>query len=59
MDVTWMRNGEVLIDDKNYYITSQKLINLENAIYNNALMVTGRLVGEYECNVSNSKPSSA
>ena len=57
--VTWMRNGEVLINDNNYNITSQKLIDSRYATYNHILTVTGRLVGEYECNVSNNKPSSA
>ena len=58
-NVTWMRNGEVLINDNNYSITSQKLIDAETATYDHTLTVTGRLVGEYECNVSNNKPSSA
>ena len=59
-NVTWMRNGEVLINDNSTYnITSQILTNATTATYNHTLMVTGRLVGEYECNVSNNKPSSA
>ena len=58
--VTWMRNGEVLLNDNSTYnITSQILIDAVTATYNHTLTVTGSLVGEYECNVSNNKPSSA
>ena len=52
--VSWRRDGEILSDN-----TSQMLINSENATYTHTLMVTGRLVGEYVCNVSNNKPSSS
>ena len=47
----------MLSDNSTYKITSQILTDLENATYTHTLMVTGRLVGEYECNVSNNKPS--
>ena len=57
--VTWMRDGEILTENSNYSITSQILYYSENATYDHTLMVTGRLVGEYECNVSNGKPSSS
>ena len=58
--VSWMRNGEILVENSSSYsITSQTLIDAENGTYDHTLMVTGRLVGEYECTVSNSKPSSA
>ena len=58
-DVTWMRNGKVLINDNAYSINSQKLIDSQSATYTHTLRVTERLVGEYQCNVSNNKPSSA
>ena len=49
-----------MISDKSTYkITSQVLTDAETATYNHTLMVTGRLAGEYECNVSNNKPSSS
>ena len=57
--VTWMRNDEMLAENSNYNITSQILIYSENATYNHTLTVTGRLGGEYECNVSNGKASSS
>ena len=57
--VTWMRDGEILTENSNYSITSQILIYSENATYNHTLTVTGKLLGEYECIVSNNKPSSS
>ena len=58
--VTWMRDGEVLTGNGNYNITSWMRLRPESAIYTHTLTVTGRLVGEYECNVSNIRtPSSS
>ena len=57
--VSWTVNNSAVIEDSAHNITSQVLTDLENATYTHTLMVTGRLVGEYECNVSNNKPSSA
>ena len=54
-----MRDGKILNDNSTYSITSQVLTNAETATYNHTLTVTGRLVGEYVCNVSNNKPSSS
>ena len=42
----------MLSDDSTYNITSQ-VTNTVTATYNHTLTVTGRLVGEYQCNVSN------
>ena len=49
----------MLSDDSTYSITSQVLTDPVTANYTHTLVVTGRLVGEYECTVSNNKPSSA
>ena len=58
--VTWMRDGEVLTESSSYSITSWMLLHPENATYTHTLTVSGRLVGEYECNVSNIRtPSSS
>ena len=57
--VSWRRDGTMLSDDSTYSITSQILVDAETATYTHTLTVTGRLVGEYQCNVSNNKPSSA
>ena len=57
--VTWTRNSRVVTDDIAHDITSQVLTDGETATYSHTLMVTGRLVGVYECNVSNNKPSSS
>ena len=51
--VTWKRDGEVLTGNGNYNITSWMLLHPESATYTHTLTVTGRLVGEYECDVSN------
>ena len=55
--VTWTRNNRVVTEDGAHHITSQVLTDAETATYNHTLMVTGKLVGVYECIVSNNKPS--
>ena len=57
--VSWTINNSAVTEDGNHHITSQILIDPLTATYNHTLVVTGRLVGEYQCNVSNNKPSSA
>ena len=59
--VSWRRDGELLVENSsNYSVTSQTLLtDAEDAIYDHTLRVTGRLVGKYQCNVSNNKPSSS
>ena len=57
--VFWTNNNSAVTEDRAHNITSQVLTDLENATYTHTLTVTGRLVGEYECNVSNNKPSSS
>ena len=42
----------MLSDDSTYCVTSQ-VTDGDTSTYNHTLTVTGRLVGEYECNVSN------
>ena len=50
--VSWRRDGTMLSDDSTYTITSQ-VTDSETATYTHTLTVTGRLVGEYQCSVSN------
>ena len=50
--VSWRRDGTLLSDDSTYNITSQ-VTDTVTATYTHTLTVTGRLVGEYQCNVSN------
>ena len=50
--VSWRRDGTMLSDDSTYSITSQ-VTDAVTATYTHTLTVTGRLVGEYQCNVSN------
>ena len=57
--VSWTVNNSPMTEDSAHNITSQILTDATTATYTHTLMVTGRLVGEYECNVSNNKPSSA
>ena len=52
--VSWRRDGTVLSDDNNHDIMSQ-VTDPVTATYTNTLTVTGRLAGQYECNVSNSR----
>ena len=57
--VSWTSNNSTVIEDSVHNITSQVLTDAETATYNHTLVVTGRLVGEYQCTVSNNKPSTA
>ena len=50
--VSWRRDGTMLSDDSTYSITSQ-VTDAETATYTHILTVTGRLVGQYQCSVSN------
>ena len=56
--VSWTVNNSAVTEDS-AHVTFQVLTNGVTATYNNTLRVTGRLIGVYECNVSNSKPSSS
>ena len=47
----------MLSDDSTYNITSQ-LTDTVTATYTHTLTAIGRLVGEYQCNVSNIRTSS-
>ena len=57
--VSWTVNNSAVTEDTGHNITSQVLTDAETANYNHTLTVTGRLVGEYQCTVSNNKPSSS
>ena len=50
--VSWRRDGTMLSHDSTYSIVSQ-VTDAETATYTHTLTVTGRLVGEYQCTVSN------
>ena len=56
--VSWTSNNSSVTEDSAHSITSQVLTDPETATYTHTLMVTGRLVGKYQCTVSNNKPSS-
>ena len=49
--VSWRRDGTLLSDDNTYSITSE-LTDGTTATYTHTVTVTGRLLGEYQCNVS-------
>ena len=53
--VSWTVNNHTVTEDSNHHITSQILTNATTATYNHTLAVTGRLEGEYKCNVSNNR----
>ena len=57
--VSWTVNNHTVTEDSAHHITSQILTDPVTATYTHTLTVTGRLVGEYKCNVSNNKPSTA
>ena len=55
--VTWTRDSETV--SGGMFSNSTVLNNAMTAHYTHTLTVTGRLGGEYQCNVSNNKPSTA
>ena len=57
-NVSWTVNSSAVTENSAHIITSL-ITNTTTATYNHTLTVTGRLVGDYECNVSNSKSSSS
>ena len=57
--VSWTVNNSAVTEDSAHNITSQILTDPETATYNHTLAVTGRLEGQYECNVSNRKSSAS
>ena len=50
--VTWARNSEAVANGMRTVLNDSV-----NATYTHTLTVTGRLGGDYQCNVSNNKPS--
>ena len=56
--VSWTSNNSAVSEDRIHSITSQ-ISNAVTATYTHTLTVTGRLVGEYVCNVSHNKSSSS
>ena len=50
--VSWRRDGTMLSDDSTYNLTSE-LTDGTTATYTHTVTVTGRLLGEYQCSVSN------
>lgn len=56
--VSWRRDGIILSDDNTYSITSRVLTDAKIATFNHTLTVTGRLLGQYQCSVSNCRTSS-
>ena len=55
-NVSWTINNRTVTEDSAYNITSL-ITNKTTATYSHILAVTGRLVGVYECNVSNNRTS--
>ena len=48
--VFWRRDGTMLSDDNTYSITSE-VTDGTTSTYTHTVRVTGRLLGEYQCNV--------
>ena len=55
--VSWTVNNRTVTEDEDHHITSQILLYPKKATYNHTLAVTGRLLGRYECRVSNRESS--
>ncbi len=53
-NVEWKLNDEVLTENSNHTMT-RTLVDQLGPDYSSTLTVTGRTVGNYSCNVSNSK----
>ena len=51
--VTWTLNGTAASG-----VSSQTVTDHENSVYHNTLTVTGRLLGDYQCTVTNNRTTS-
>ena len=49
-NVTWTRDGAAATG-----VASQTVVNQTTATYHNTLTVTGRLLGDYQCSVTNAR----
>jgi len=54
---SWRRDGAIVTNNNSYDITHQRVTDAENGTYTHILTVTGRHPGQYECSVTNSRPS--
>jgi len=54
---SWRRDGALVTNNNSYNVAPQRITDAENGIYTHILTVTGRQPGEYECSVTNNRPS--
>ena len=54
---SWRRDGALVTNNNSYNIAPQRVIDAENGSYTHILTVTGRRPGQYECSVTNNRPS--
>ena len=54
---SWRRDGARVANNNSYNIAPQVVTDSENGTYTHILTVTGRRPGQYECSVTNNRPS--
>ena len=54
---SWRRDGARVANNNSYNIAPQVVTDSENGTYTQFLTVMGRHPGQYECNVTNNRPS--
>lgn len=57
-NVTWMKDGELLVTDGTTYQQRQMVVDMQQAVYDNMLTFQSEAVdGNYSCQVSNLRSS--
>ena len=54
---SWRRDGALVTNNNSYNVAPQRVTDAESGTYTHILTVTGRRPGQYECSVTNNRPS--
>ena len=54
---SWRRDGALVTNNNSYNIALQRVTDAASGTYTHILTVTGRRPGQYECSVTNNRPS--
>ena len=54
---SWRKDGALVTNNNSYNIAPQRITDAESGTYTHILTVMGRSPGQYECSVTNNRPS--
>ena len=54
---SWRRDGALATNNNSYNIAPQRVTDAASGTYTHILTVTGRRPGQYECSLTNNRPS--